>query len=64
VRHWEIFEKATGQPVDIVIAETAAAAVKIAAPSHAVAVIAKPSSFDPADPEGYARPAPLAPLAT
>ena len=61
MRHWEIFEKVTGEPFDIVVATTAAQAIRLSKASlpqgsQRIGLIAKPSHFDPGSPEDYEAP--------
>jgi hypothetical protein len=61
VNHWEIFEAVSGVSFDIVVAKTAADAIrscKASLPPDArqIDLIARPSKFDPADPEAYEAP--------
>jgi hypothetical protein len=61
MRHWEIFEKETGERFDIAVATTAAEAIRFSKASlpqgsQRIRLIAKPSNFDPGSPEDYAAP--------
>jgi hypothetical protein len=63
--HWQIFEKRTGEPSDIVVATSAAEAIRFCKDSlpqgsKRIDLIAKPSTFDPADPESYELPRSIA----